>query len=1370
MTTFNGTNAGEYIVGSTSDDIIKGLAGIDQLYGNSGNDVLTGGLDDDFLQGDEGADTYFFNVGDGQDTINNYQTVEAPDKLVLGVGFIAAYVRLSREGNDLVITFTNSQNDSVRIQNHFTDPSYELKIIQFSDASTLSIATTTLTNTLYSTGNEVGDYLQGYDGIDVMSGNNGADSLDGYGGNDILDGGLGSDNLVGGGGNDTLVGGLGSDTLEGDDGNDALTGGAGDDSLQGNEGEDTYVFNVGDGQDTINNYQTVAASDKLVLGAGFTVENVRLNREGSDLVITFTNSSDDSVRIQNHFSDPAYELQTIQFSDASTLSIATTALTNTLYSTGGAVADSLQGYAGIDVMSGNNGADSLYGYGGNDILDGGVGNDNLIGGVGNDILIGGSGDDSLEGNDGNDMLTGGVGDDLLQGNEGADLYVFNLGDGQDTLYNYQVVVAADKLVLGFGFTAENVRLNQDVIDLVITFTNSPNDSIRIVSHFVDTNHELKTIQFSDASTMDISSANTSNTFYTYVEGNNRSDILAGDAGDNSLDGGGGRDTLFGDSGNDVLVGGSGNDTLDGGIGDDTLTGGTGSDYLRGDEDSDTYDFNLGDGQDTIYNYQSVAAADKLLLGAGFTAENVRLNKEGYDLVITFTNSPNDSVRIQSHFLDQSYELPTIQFSDASTLNIATTTLTSTVYSTGGGGDDRLQGYDGADLISGNNGADALYGCGGNDSLDGGAGNDSLIGDFGNDVLVGGSGDDILEGDDGDDTLIGGVGDDYMQGNAGIDLYVFNVDDGQDTILNSQDVVVDDKLILGAGFTAANIRLNREAYDLVITFTNSPNDSVRIMSQFADPAYELQTIQFSDASTLNIATTTLTNTLYSTGGLGGDNLIGYDGVDVMQGNSGADSLYGYAGSDILDGGWGSDSLVGGLGNDTYIVDNVGDGVYEDANEGSDTVQSSISYTLGADVENLTLTGVTALNGTGNGLANNLIGNSGSNTLTGNDGNDTLDGGAGADRLIGGQGNDLYIVDDAGDVVTEGLNKGTDTVQSSINYTLNANVEALILTGTSAINGTGNALNNTLTGNSGNNTLSGGAGVDVLQGGIGNDTYILDVDRDTIIELAGEGIDTVQSAINYTLLANFENLTLTGTSALNGNGNTLDNILAGNSGNNTISGLAGNDTLAGGAGVDILQGGIGNDTYILDVDRDIIIELAGEGTDTVQSAFNYTLLANLENLTLTGTAALNGNGNGLNNVLTGNSGNNILAGFAGNDTYGLTRNSGSDNFVENDATVGNTDVLQFASDIRANQIWFRKVGVDLEVDIIGTTNKALIKNWYLGSQTHIEQFKSGDGKTLTDNHVQNLVNAMASMSSTPPATINLSASQQTSLNPVFAANWT
>ena len=183
-------------------------------------------------------------------------------------------------------------------------------------------------------------------------------------------------------------------------------------------------------------------------------------------------------------------------------------------------------------------------------------------------------------------------------------------------------------------------------------------------------------------------------------------------------------------------------------------------------------------------------------------------------------------------------------------------------------------------------------------------------------------------------------------------------------------------------------------------------------------------------------------------------------------------------------------------------------------------------LGADVENLTLTGVGNINGTGN---------TGANTITGNTGNNSLDGGGGTDTLIGGTGDDTYVVDGS-DTVTEAAGEGTDLVQSSVTYTLGANVENLTLTGTGSINGTGNADANTITGNAGDNTLDGGAGADTLIGGDGNDTYVVDDIGERSRRAPARARDEVHStAASFTLGANVENLTLTGTGNINGTGN-------------------------------------------------------------------------------------------------------------------------------------------------------------------------------------------------------------------------------------------
>ena len=205
----------------------------------------------------------------------------------------------------------------------------------------------------------------------------------------------------------------------------------------------------------------------------------------------------------------------------------------------------------------------------------------------------------------------------------------------------------------------------------------------------------------------------------------------------------------------------------------------------------------------------------------------------------------------------------------------------------------------------------------------------------------------------------------------------------------------------------------------------------------------------------------------------------------------------------------------------MVDNVGDVVTEAESAGFDTVRSTISYTLGANLENLTLIGSAAIKGTGNNLNNVLTGNAAANTLT------------------GGLGNDTYVIG-TGDTVLEALNAGTDTVQSSITYTLGANVENLTLLGFAAINGTGNALNNIFAGNLAANVLTGGAGEDLLTGLGGSDTFrfaladsrLASMDRITDFAIGTDILDgpTAVSTTNTKELGTVATLDQAGISAL------------------------------------------------------------------------------------------------------------------------------------------------------------------------------------------------------------------------------------------------
>ncbi|HWL58480.1 MAG TPA: calcium-binding protein [Paracoccus sp. (in: a-proteobacteria)] len=335
------------------------------------------------------------------------------------------------------------------------------------------------------------------------------------------------------------------------------------------------------------------------------------------------------------------------------------------------------------------------------------------------------------------------------------------------------------------------------------------------------------------------------------------------------------------------------------------------------------------------------------------------------------------------------------------------------------------------------------------------------------------------------------------------------------------------------------------------------------------------------------------------GLGGnDTLLGGRGNDSISGGSGNDSLVGGAGADLLIGNAGRDTLVGGAGNDRYVIDRQ-DVVIEAAGQGRDHVQADFDYGLAANVEDLTLTGIVGYSGSGNGLANGIHGNSGANLLRGYDGNDSLYGGAGNDTLIGGNGNDL-LQGDAGNDLLRGID-GIDTAVYAGNVSVRVDL-------------------------SNPNWQNTGQGTDMLAG----------------IEnlVSGAGRDTLT-------------------------GDNGANMLDGGAGNDSLTGGAGHDTLKGGAGADTMVGGAGNDIYWVDNTGDLVVEQIAGGIDRINASIGIDLAraggvyANVENVTLTGSAAIAVHGSALNNVLTGNAAANVISGRAGNDN--LTGGGGADTFV-------------------------------------------------------------------------------------------------------------
>jgi Ca2+-binding RTX toxin-like protein len=290
------------------------------------------------------------------------------------------------------------------------------------------------------------------------------------------------------------------------------------------------------------------------------------------------------------------------------------------------------------------------------------------------------------------------------------------------------------------------------------------------------------------------------------------------------------------------------------------------------------------------------------------------------------------------------------------------------------------------------------------------------------------------------------------------------------------------------------------------------------------------------------------------------------------------IFGNSGSNILDGDAGADVMMGGAGNDAYFVDDAGDQTIENPGEGNDTVFSTAHFRLSANLDNLVLQGSADLQAFGNGAVNGIFGNSGSNIL---------DGAAGADVMIGGAGNDAYFVDNSLDQAIENPGEGNDTVFTTIDLRLSANLDNLVLQGSSDLQGYGNSAANVIAGNSGSNILNGEAGVDGMFGGAGNDTYFVDNAGDVVVENAAEGNDTVFASVNYALAANVDNLVLQGGADLQGRGNSAVNAIFGNDGNNLLDGEG---------SADVLTGNSGNDTFIFSVGQgngDTVVDFAGNG---------------------------------------------------------------------------------------------------------------------------------------------------------------------------------
>jgi len=1203
---------------------LTGNAANNAITGNAGDNLLDGGLGNDLLTGGGGNDIFVVNVA--ADTVvggAGIDLVRAAVNWTLGAdleNLELTGAALSGTGNGLdnLITGTAGANTLTGGAGNDTLIGLAGNDTYIVDAGDTVIDTAGIDTIV--TGQTIVT-LQA--GIENLTGGEDASSLTGNELNNLI---------TGGGGGDTLVGLAGADTLRGGAGDDRLDGGAGIDRLEGGAGNDIYVIDV--------------AGDVIVDSGG--VDTVELA-----------------------FATPAYTIATL------------TAIDNVLVTATGNI--NVIGNAGNNVLEGNNDNNSLAG---------GLGNDTLIGAGGNDTLDGGAGSDTLEGGAGNDSyvldsITDVVSEDADAGNDTVVITFAGVGVlDVATWENVENIRVADTVgPLGQDVGAPGWSLmGNDGDNMLVSSSRSVNETLTGGAgndtlkggggfdqfdggtgndvYILDDQDELAGILDADGTDTVILESTSAGTITlnplieNLVLQGAVANALVGNTADNAITGNAAANNISGLDGADSLSGGAGADTLDGGAGNDTLLGGAGADTLKGGADIDWASY-ADSAAPVIVN---LSAATHFGVAAG------RANVGGVlDVLVDVENA------------------------------------------LGGSGADSLVAGAGGSVLDGGAGGDVLRGGAGADTLVGGSGNDWA--DFadqvsgvtanlqdsmaGTDTLLeienlrGGSGDDTLVGDTGSNTLDGGLGNDSLDGGDGDDWAILGGSLAWNAVLGGSaasgtqsDTLTGIENLLG-GSGADSLTGNADANVLdgaggSDTLTGNDGGDTYIVDVAGDRVREtgtggIDTIR--SAVAINLAAAggvVLADSLnfIENVTLTGAAAVGATGNlldNVLTGNSGANALVGGAGNDTLNGGAGADSMVGGTGDDTYYVDVAGDVVNETLGGGGiDTVFASISYTLGAGLENLTLLGTGNLSGTGNVQANIITGTSGANTLNGGAGNDTMDGGG---------GNDVYVMDVAGDVVLDsgGIDRVDTAVSVDLGVLASGEIENATLTGTAAINATGNAANNVLIGNAGANQLDGGAGSDTMAGGAGNDSYVVDeagdVLQETIAGAAG-GTDIVFSAVDWILGANFENLVLAFDTGGTGTGNTLNNSITGGAGNDTLAGDAGNDTLDGGYGNDNLSGGLGDDVYVIDSAGDAIVEAAAGGTDRVRSSIDYSLTnANLEQLELLGSAALSGSGNAAANLILGNAGDNLLAGLAGADTIsGGAGNDTLDGGVGADSMVG------------------------------------------------------------------------------------------------------
>ena len=1380
----------DVITTGRGNDVIVAGDGRDRINAGAGNDAITGGLSDDTLIGGAGNDSYFFNLGDGVDVIDDLAGAGEGNRVVFGPGITPDDLKLSYDGSMLAID-VGTGGDGLRLSNFdSSNPlgAHAIETFEFADGSVLTHA-------------------------------------------ELIGRGIG---FTGTGTDDLLIGTGVADHIAALGGNDVIVGGVGNDLLNGGSGNDLYVFNLGDGVDTIVDRASPGVGNTVVFGPGISSADLvlRLDTAGtSPALVVQVGAGGDSIRLEGFNPDDAvgsHAVETFRFADGTSLSydqllslgIAVNGTSTTESLTGTSVRDRLTGAGGNDALAGGEGDDAyfvnagdgvvsitdtsspfdpntvIFGSGitpeslqldldaatGELILRVGQAGDavrlsgfnptdpygdravefyrfadgtvltysqlidrgfDVLGTDANDDLRGTSTTDRITGSAGHDLISGGAGGDFASGGAGDDTYVYRIGDGILTIDDLATIGEGNTLEFGEGIALADLRNRlsylppapgQDYGTFIIRIGEGTGDEVRLANFNPDDAdlgaHAVDLFRFADGTTVNYRQL-VQNTF-----------IVQGDTGD---------DSLRGTNLTDRLYGYEGSDTLRGQLGNDTLTGGTGNDELHGEEGDDTYVFNLGDGIDTIHETANPAAPNRIVFGAGIALSDLRFEQVGNLLTIQY-GSLGDAIRLPNFNFSNvggTVVVTTLEFGNGSTADLATLMNQSPVLDTpladttvrvedvlsyavpAGAFSDPDVGdtlsYS-ASLADGS----ALPAWVQFDASNGSFTGTPALGDLGAlDVRVTAT-----------DALGLSVSDNFT-------LSVVPRNRAPEVAQPLADLAVDEDV-------AAILTVPADAFvdpdaDDTLTYTATLADGTALPTWLtfdADTRTFTGTPTNGDVGALDIRVT----------------------VTDREGASVSDAF-------------------------TLTVNNVNDApVLANAlADRSTTEGQAFSFTLDpatfADDDAIhgdTLS-FSATLADGSALPGWLSFDSSSQTFSGTSPDDST--------VTGTDGDDVMVSDDVDTVHTLRVT-ATDTGGLSVSDDFALTVHDA--SPDDVYDGRGG--NDMLDTGLGNDTLTGGTGHDTLLGGVGNDTYIYNpgdgldaltdtdgvdtlrfgngitaeqvvVRLDTAAGLArlrfldADGCESTDQGIDITLNADgslpIETIRFADGGALSPADLVIQSLVwYGTNQADVLTAGRHDDTIHGGNGQDVLTSGSGNDTLYGENGND---RLYGQGgNDTLTGGRGDDLL----------------DGGCGDDILVADQGEDTLIGGQGNDTILLGQGEHTIRFGTGDGQdtirrpTSDDDAeaeVVFGPGIDPNKLWFARSGNDLTVQLLGTGDGMTLEGWYNAKHKPIEEFQTADGSELEGKQIERLVQAMAQFAPSLSADGTLPTDQQQELNAVIAAAW-